>query len=886
MKKIFIVDASNYIFRSYYAIRNMSNSKGVSTNALYGFIRAIFKLQKDFSPDYLAIVFDGPRNKASRTAIYPDYKGHRAKAPDDLYPQIGFAKEFCKAFNLPIVEIDGVEADDSIGAVARVAKSHDIESFLCSSDKDLCQLIDEKTFMVHTHKDNLIFNQQEVENKYGITPNQFIDYLAIVGDSSDNIPGIKGLGPKTATKLLNEFETLEALLAGASELKNKKLAEKIETHKEEARISYKLATIDTTLDVPKEISFYAPLEPDLKALKEFYEEMEFKTLLKDLETINIKTPTNAVEKTNYLLVNDLQTLKGLVKSLRVEKEICIDTETTGINPMTAELVGIGLGSREKVSYYIPLNGAIEKRDVIKELFPLFEGNNAFYGHNIKYDMHILKRVGLDITSVCFDTLLASYILESYTVRHGLDFLCEKHFQYTKKAFKELLPKVKGATFLDVPLQEASDYCCEDVDYTIRLKNIFEKQIDEENFTDLFHKIELPILPILFAMEERGIYLDTTYLKNYSKDLTAKIATLSKSIYEEAGKEFNIKSPKQLSVILFEDLQIPPVKKTKDGYSTAADVLVSLKNAHPIIPLVLEFRTLEKLRSTYVDALPKEVNEQTHRIHCTFNQSGTVTGRLSSSSPNLQNIPVRSEEGKKVRRAFMPEKTGWSYLSLDYSQIELRILAHMSGEQALIDAFNSDKDIHTETAAHVFDVPVDRVTKDMRYRAKAVNFGIIYGQSSFGLSNELGVTRKEAKAIIETYFNKYPHVKKFIDESIETAKALEKTITLLGRCRLLPDINSKNFAVRGANERFAVNAPIQGTQSDIIKIAMITAEKALKDHGLDSYMILQIHDELIFECPENELEICEKLIKEAMESAFTLKVPLKVDVSVGKNWSEC
>lgn len=878
MKKIFIIDASNYIFRSYYAIRNMTNSKGVSTNALFGFIRALKKIEKDFAPDYLAVVFDGPRNKASRVAIYSEYKGHRAKAPEDLYPQIAFAKEYCKVAGLPIVEIDGVEADDGMGAVAKFANTQGVQSYLCSSDKDLCQLIDENTFIVHTHKENVILDKEAVLEKYAISPDQFIDYLAIVGDSSDNIPGIKGMGPKTASTLLNKYGTLHQLLENAHLIKNKKQAEKIALEAENALMSYKLATIQTDLNIPKELSFYLQKSPDTQALRLFYEQMEFKTLLKELGS-EVKEEANEV---CYTLINDTRSLKGLVQSFLNESSLCVDTETTGLNTMTAELVGIGLGAHQGVCYYIPLNGAIEKETVIEELKPLFNGQITFFGHNIKYDMHILRRAGLKIHSIDFDTLIASYILESHLTKHGLDTLTEKHFGKEKIAFKTLLPKGKGITFSDVPLEQAKDYCCEDVDYTIRLKNLFKKQIKQNGFHHLYYDIELPLLPILEKMEENGICVNTEKLAEYSIELNKKIEVLSNKIYEEAGTEFNINSPKQLSTILFDDLGIRDVKK----HSTAAEVLHALKDDHPIIPLILNYRSLEKLRSTYVDALPKEVNPTTHRIHCTFNQSGTVTGRLSSSSPNLQNIPIRTEEGKRVREAFIPEKATWSFLSLDYSQIELRILAHMSGEKALIDAFNADKDIHTETAAGVYNVPIDQVTKDMRYNAKAVNFGILYGQSSFGLSKELGISKKEAQNIIDTYFEKYPKVKLFIDNMMEKAKKEKKTVTLLGRERLLPDIDSKNFILRAANERFAVNAPIQGSQSDIIKIAMINIDKALTKANMKSFLVLQIHDELIFECPEEEINQCTKMVKEAMENAYSLLIPLKVDVSVGKNWSKC
>ncbi len=858
MKNIYIVDASNYIFRSYYAIKNMSNSKGVATNALYGFIRAVLKIQKDFTPDYLAIVFDGPRNKASRVAIYPDYKGHREKAPEDLYAQIEFAKEFCLAANIPIVEVDGVEADDAMGAVASLAKKNNIHSYLCSSDKDLCQLVDETTFILYTNKENLVFKHVDVVNKYGISANQFIDYLAIVGDASDNIPGIKGLGPKTAAKLLQEFGTLENLLQNAHTLANKKLAEKISKERENAEISFKLAKIDTNLDIPQNLSFYENKTPDVETIRVYYEKMEFASFIKD-------TPVQKTSKSTYTLINDEMSLKGLIKSLLLEKSLCVDTETTYLNTMTAELVGIGLGARKGVAYYIPLNGAIAKEIVLTQLQPLFNGRITFFGHNIKYDIHVLSRFGLKISTIDFDTFLASHIL---------------HHNVEKPSFKELVPK--GGDFSCVPLLDACNYCCEAVDMTLSLKELFQEQISQKGFETLFYQIELPLIPVLVAMEEHGIYLDTESLKNYSIELKSKIEALTEKIYKEAGKEFNINSPKQLSTILFDDLGIKSLQKN----STGVDVLLALEKEHPIIPYILEYRTLEKLRSTYTDSLPKEVNAITKRIHCTFNQSGTVTGRLSCSHPNLQNIPTRTAEGKKIRESFRPQKKGWVFLSLDYSQIELRILAHMSGEEGLISAFKNDRDIHQDTAASVFGVSLDQVTKEMRYQAKAVNFGILYGQRSFGLAKELGIEVKEAKRIIDTYFEKYPKIKGFIDHLMEKAKREKKTVTLLGRERALPDIDSKNFAIKAANERFAVNAPIQGSQADIIKIAMIEIEKKMVKAGLESYLVLQVHDELIFECPENEVELCTNIVKGAMEGAYSLLVPLKVDVSVGKNWSKC
>jgi DNA polymerase-1 len=854
----------------------MSTSKGVATNALFGFIRAILNIQKDFSPDYLVVVFDGPKNKASRTAIYPDYKGHREKAPEDLYPQIDLAKKFCIAASIAIVEIDGFEADDAMGSIARWAKKEGLTSYLCSTDKDLCQLVDEQTFILHTNKENVLLKEKDVFEKYGILPHQFIDYLAIVGDASDNIPGIKSLGPKTATKLLTEFGSLKKIIENAPFFPNKKLGEKIVAERSFAEISYSLATIQIHLDIPQNLSFYQSHTPDSVLLENFYTQMEFSSLYK-------KTPQKALEKT-HILIDDQRALKGVVQSLLSFKSIGIKTESEPIESIDKDIISITFCAHPGVCYFIPFYGNIPKGVILEELSPLFSRKISFFGHNIKNDLHTLSQVGLNISTIDFDTFIASYILDSHLLQHTLDILSKKYLDKDIPSIKEWLPK--GGTFKDLLVDDAKNISCSALDALVSLKPLLEKKLLERGLFNLFSTIELPLIPILFGMERDGIYLNKESLKAYSVELTSKIEHLSQTIYSISKKEFNINSPKQLSEVLFHNLGIAPLKKGKSFESTGVETLLSLEKAHPIIPYILEYRTLEKLRSTYADALPKEINSRTHRIHCTFNQSGTVTGRLSCSSPNLQNIPIRTQEGKKIRESFTPQNEGWLFLSLDYSQIELRILAHMSGEKALISAFNNDLDIHKDTASAVFNVPLDKVTPQMRYQAKAVNFGILYGQSSFGLAKELSISVAEAKKIIDTYFEKYPKVYLCIQDLIDKAKRDKKTVSLLGRERPLPDIDSRNFALKGACERFAVNAPIQGSQADIIKIAMQKINKLWQCEDFKSFLVLQIHDELIFECPESEIDRCTTVVKGAMESAYLLSVPLKVDVSVGKNWSTC
>ncbi len=885
MKKIYILDAVGYIFRSYYAIRPMTNPKGESTNALYGFIRSILKLQKDFSPEFLVAVFDGPDNKKSRTDIYPDYKGHRTAMPEDLFPQLEKAKTFCKLFGISVLEKSGIEADDTIGAVAKWSEKNGLESYVCSSDKDLCQLVNDNTFILNTHKENLIIDKHKVEEIHGVRPDQVTDLLGIMGDSADNIPGIPGLGPKTAAKYLKEFESLENLLENAHMLKGKK-KELVSENKDQAILSKKLATLQLEVSIPDEVSFYQLKAFEKASLESFYKEMNFISLIKDLAPKEIER-VEKVKETDYILINSLKDLKTLIIYLSLQTQVCFDTETTDIHPLRAQLVGIGFGVQAGKAWYVPLNGNIDSELVLNEIKPLFKNPKiGFYGHNIKYDLHVLENHGIRIANISFDTMLASYLINSANNRHGLDRLSLEKFGKTKTSIKELLGTgKKQITMAEVPLDKVSSYCCEDVDYTVRLKHLFEEELKSSKLEHLFKDIELPLIRVLSDMEKRGIYLDVDKLKEMSIYLTEKIKGLSEDIYSEAGEVFNLNSPKQLSHILYEKLSIalPGKKKT---LSTSAQILESLKHGYPICGKVLEYRALEKLRSTYVDSLPEQVLSKTNRIHCSFQQSVTATGRLSCTDPNLQNIPIRTEEGRKIRFAFKPEESNWSFLSADYSQIELRILAHLSQDPNLMTAFKNNEDIHSYTASLVYNLPLQNVTKEMRYVAKAVNFGIIYGQQAFGLSNQLGISYSEASSFIETYFLRYPMVKAFIEECKKKAHDTELAKTFTGRQRPLVEINSKNPALKAAGERLAVNTPIQGAQADIIKMAMIEIHKRMKNNPSYGYMLLQIHDELIFECEDHNLVELRNLVKGTMEGIVDLSVPLVVDVSIGKNWSEC
>lgn len=889
MQTLYILDASGYLYRSYFAIRNMSNAKGESTNALYGFIRGVLKLFNDFHPEHFVVVFDGPNNAKPREDIYPAYKAHREKTPADLIYQINWARTFCERMNIPFLNIPEAEADDVMGAAAVWAEQRGAISYLCTTDKDMCQLVNEKTFLLNTFKENLIVDAKEVEKMHGVRPDQIIDYLAITGDASDNIPGVSGFGSKTTSSLLKDYGSLDYLLAHPGVLSGKK-RETFERERENALISRQLVTLNTKIEIPEQENFYKIGVPDFEPLKAFYLDMNFNSLLKELEA-NTKTPSEqaqAVEHVEYTLVDDVDALDLLIRYLSVQKEICFDTETTSQYPLKAELVGVGFGVEPRKAWYVPVNGKLGLDVVLGKIKPLLENAKiGFYGHNIKYDFHVMGNYGIGIGNICFDTILASFILNAHNRQHSLDALSLEYFSKVKIPTTDLLGKGKNQiTMREVFVERVCEYCCEDVDYTVRLKLELEEQLRERKLDKLFFTLELPLLRILAGMERRGIYLDIPCLAETGVTLNINIAAKAKEIYEMAGEEFNLNSPKQLSAILFDKMGIHPPKKIATGHSTNAEVLDSLKHQYPIAQKVLDYRTLEKLRSTYVETLPGEVNPKTQRIHCTFNQSVASTGRLSCQDPNLQNIPVRTEEGRRIREAFKPERQGWSYLAADYSQIELRLLAHLSEDPTLVHAFKNGEDIHIYTASCIYNIPLSEVTKEQRQNAKAVNFGIVYGQGAWGLAEQLGISKKEAAAFIDLYFKRYPRVKEFVEECKEKARATGKAVTLTGRERAIPEINSKNAQLRAAAERLAVNTPLQGTAADLIKMAMLKVDERLHKGQHLGYMILQIHDELIFELPDFEVMALQPEIQKAMETVMTLKVPLIVDIEVGKNWKEC
>ncbi|NGX57727.1 MAG: DNA polymerase I [Chlamydiae bacterium] len=884
MKELYIIDASGFLFRAYYAIRNMTNAEGESTNALFGFIRSMQKLINDFHPEHMVAVFDGPNNWQSRLDIYPDYKANRREAPPDLSHQMVWAREFCPLMGIPLLDVPNVEADDTMGSVALWAAEQGAKVYLCSSDKDLCQFVNDNISMLHAHKDNKILGPAEVKEAFGVKPHQIRDYLAIVGDTSDNVPGVPGLGPKAAESLLGEYGSLEEILQHAGELSGKR-KETLTDNVDLARMSLELVTIDTNIEFPHSSQFFTLDPPILPELKTFYQQKNFRNLLKDVESLQAPADEGDLE---YVTVDDEAALNNLVKTLSETKEICFDTETTDIHPITAKLVGIGFCIEPKKAWYIPCNGRLGTEKVIATLKPLFENPKiGFYAHNAKYDIHVLKNYEVDTANLCFDTILASYVLNAHERKHSLDILALERFGKVKTPITDLIGKgKKEISMWDVPIPQASEYCCEDVDYTLRLKKQLEKELEERKLTSIFYDIELPLVKVLAKIERKGMFLDIPYLKELGVEVRQKIASSREAIFADVGEEFNLNSPKQLSQILFEKLEIPPVKKTATGYSTNAEVLEKLRHDYPIVNHILDYRQLEKLRSTYIDNLPRQVNPETHRIHCNFNQTGTATGRLASQDPNLQNIPVRTELGRKIRHAFRPDTPDTSYLSVDYSQIELRLMAHFSEDPALIEAFQNNQDIHQHTASRIFEVFPEQVTPEMRRRAKAVNFGIMYGQGAHGLSQQLGISRREAKDFIAKYFELYAGVQGFVEDCIEKCQETGKAVTMTGRERAIPEITNKNPMLRSAAERLAVNTPLQGSQADLIKIAMIQIDQLLTERGYPQMMILQIHDELLFEIPDHLADEVSSAVKKTMEEVWELKVPLIVNIKVGKNWEQC
>tara|TARA_R110002074_G_scaffold122612_6_gene257352 strand:+ start:40235 stop:43063 length:2829 start_codon:yes stop_codon:yes gene_type:complete len=934
-KRLFLLDAYALIFRGYYAlIKNPRiNSKGMDTSAIMGFMNSLLDVIRREKPDHLAVCFD-KGGSVERTEMYEAYKANRDATPDAIRIAVPYIQNILKAMHIPSIVLEGWEADDIIGTLSKQAEKEDYKVFMVTPDKDFGQLVSENIFMYRPARMGNgieIWGIPEIQKRFGVErPEQVIDYLGMMGDASDNIPGLPGVGDKTAKKFIAEFGSMENLLANTDKLKGK-MKEKIEENKELGILSKKLATICITCDVTFNASDYELSEPDFEKVQEIFEELEFRRLkdqflkLFSNETSESVTQVSSAPKKEsqnagtgqfslfggsgdapatvkdfssrqtisdvahaYQSVAPGMAMKLFIQNLMKQTSVCFDTETTGLDPLTAELVGIAFSWEATKGFYIPFPEEKEEAQaLIEELRPFFEDDKIEkIGQNLKYDIKVLDKYNVDVKGPLFDTMLAHYLINP-DMRHNMDVLAETYLNYTPISITELIGK-KGKNQLnmrDVPVEKQTEYAVEDADITFQLAQHFRPELKEANTEKLFQDIEIPLLRVLADMELEGINLDKEFLHSLSSDLNNDIATLEKKIYEDAGVEFNIGSPKQLGEILFDKLKlVEKPKKTKTGqYSTAEDVLSYLAKDHEIIQNVLDYRGLAKLKSTYVDALPEQVEPITGRVHTDYMQTVAATGRLSSNNPNLQNIPIRTERGRQVRKAFIPRDKNYTLLAADYSQIELRIIAALSEETTMIEAFKNGEDIHASTASKVFDVPLGQVTREQRSNAKTVNFGIIYGVSAFGLSNQTDLSRSEAKELIDTYYKTYPKLRNYMSEQVDFARDNGYVQTVLGRRRYLKDINGSNAIVRGAAERNAVNAPIQGSAADIIKIAMINIHRKLEKGNYKSKMLLQVHDELVFDIYNPELEELKTLIKSEMENAYKLDVPLDVEVGVGENW---
>ena len=934
-KKLFLLDAMALIYRAYYSlIRSpIITTKGKNTNAQFGFTNTLFDLIKKENPTHLAVAFD-THAPTERHIDFAAYKAQRQEAPEDLLAAIPDIKDIIEGFNLPVIECDGYEADDIIGALAQQAEKAGYQVFMVTPDKDFGQLVTEK---IKIYKPGYqggnveIMGEKEVCEKWGIkNVKQVIDILGLMGDAADNIPGIAGVGEKTAAKLLAQYETLENVLADAENIKGA-LGNKIREGKEMAVLSKKLATIIT--EVPCEFhEENFKIKPfNKEVLKEIFSELEFKNLGKRIlgeeysvhtveknlvqgdlfgEIIEVISPKPSEVKVaeekpglaadkninntphNYELIKGEEAIKDLIKKLSAQTEISFDTETTHIDPNEAELVGLSFSYKKGEGYYIPCPAnQDETKNILQHFVSLFNDESKIWvGQNIKYDLIILKWYGIEVKGKLFDTMLAHYVIESEG-RRNMDLLSAQYLGYVPVSITELIGK-KGKSqgnMRDVEVEDAKEYAAEDADITLQLKEVFVPLLKTKEVEKVFDKVEIPLVKVLMNMEFEGVNVDTEFLNHYSKELESEAKKSEESVYKQAGIKFNLASPKQVGEVLFEKMQIDSkTKKTKGGqHATGEDVLLKLAKENPIVEDILSFRELTKLKSTYVDALPQLINKKTGRVHTNYGQAIAVTGRLSSNNPNLQNIPVRTARGREIRKAFIPRDKDHVIISADYSQIELRIVAGISGDPAMGDAFRLGKDIHTATAAKVFNVKEEEVTKEMRYKAKSVNFGIIYGQSAFGLAENIGVSRTEAKEIIDAYKKEFANIQKYMDDTIQFCKINGYVQTLMGRKRWLKDINSSNWTVRGFAERNAINSPIQGTAADMIKLAMIEVHRQFAMHNFKSKMILQVHDELVFDAWKPEIEIIKPIILESMKNAMKLpnEVPVDAELGVGENWLE-
>jgi len=882
--RLFLIDGSSYIFRAFYAIRHLSNSKGLPTNAVYGFTQMLLKVIKDYQPDYLVVVFDS-KAPTFRSEIYKEYKANRPAMPEGLVPQIPYVKKIIEAYRIATLEMNGYEADDIIGTLARgLASETDVA--VVTGDKDLLQLVNDRVNVIDTMKEQT-FGVEEVIQRFGVRPEQVVEVMGLAGDAIDNIPGVPGIGEKTAIELIKTFGSIENLLSHLDQVPQKKLRANLETYGEQARLSRQLATLHVKVPVSYQLKDFAPSPPDLATLKELFKELEFNKLLKELP--EEKGPVGM----DYRLMTDQDEFLSLLETLRKAKTFSIDLETTSPYPMWAEWVGMSLSCAPRQAFYVPVGHKLRGGEkqlslswVLEQLRLLLEdGGVKKVGQNIKYDWIVLRRYGIELRGIDCDTMIASYLLNPTKHNHNLAEIAREYLDRSVTEYKDVVGTGgKAVTFDEIDLERARDYSCEDAEVTLQLSRILLPKLAEEGLKDLYEEMEIPLLVVLAKMEMNGVKIDLDLLNDFSKEIEVQLQQRMERIYSLAGEAFNINSSQQLGKILFDKLKLPVMKKTKTGYSTDVDVLTKLSLQHELPLEILTFRNLSKLKSTYIDALPRLVHPETGRIHTSYNQTVTATGRLSSSDPNLQNIPVRGEEGGRIRQAFIPEK-GRVIVSADYSQIELRILAHLSRDSVLVEAFQRDEDIHAHTASEIFGVPTEKVTPPMRREAKVINFGIIYGMSAYGLSQQLGIEPKAAQARIDDYFRKYPGVHAYIEKGLQEAREKGYVTTLFHRRRYLPELHSPAAPVRQAAERMAINTPLQGTAADIIKAAMLRIQTLIEELGLSTRMIMQVHDELVFEVPEEETERAIVLIQNEMESVIHLSVPLKVSIHQGKNWAE-
>ena len=920
-KNLFLLDAYALIYRGYYAfIKNPRiNSKGTDTSAILGFMNSLFEIIRTQNPDYLAVAFD-KGGSVTRSEMFEEYKSNRDKTPEPILVAIPYIKEILEGMKIPILEKEGFEADDIIGTVAKDAEENNFKVYMVTPDKDFAQLVSNNIFLCKPARmgnSMEIWGVDEVKDKFEVeSPDQVIDYLGMMGDSVDNIPGLPGVGDKTAKKFIKQYGSLENLLQNAHEVTGK-LGEKIIENKELGVLSKKLAKIILDVPIDYNLDEFKLSDPDKEIVLKVFDELEFRRIKEtffkifgtnssqieekgaevvqgDLfsETYNLESNKDSLNdsKSIYQRIESFEELKLLVEKMMKQEIVAFDTETEGLNALETDIVGISFSWQKGIGYYLPIknNKSVHEKS-FEILKPFFESTEIIkVGHNIKFDIQVLHKYNVKVSSPIYDTMVAHYLINP-DMRHNLDTLSESYLNYSPISIESLIGK-KGKNQIsmrDVSIDKITDYASEDADITLQLKSIFDKEIEVNNLGKIFYDIEIPMINVLSEMETEGIKIDTSYLEKLDKEFEEDLEKLKKEIFKKSGEEFNLNSPKQLGEILFDKLKlVSKPKKTKTGqYSTSEEVLSSLANDHKIIEDILEWRSLDKLQNTYVKSLPNEVSSLTNRVHSSFNQTVTTTGRLSSNNPNLQNIPIRTANGQKIRRAFIPRNSDYTLMAADYSQIELRVIASMSNEENMIDAFVNNQDIHTMTASKIYNVDPENVTREQRGNAKTVNFGIIYGVSAFGLSQQTDLNRSESKVMIDNYFLNYPGLKKYMSDQIDFARNNGYVETIMGRRRYLQNINSQNNMLRSGAERNAINAPIQGSAADIIKIAMININSELKKQSLKSKMLLQVHDELVFDVHKSEKDQIKDIVKTTMESAVKLKVPLKIDLEFGKNWLE-